>query len=465
MEATFSHVLGSEDPIEVDAQPTDFNESQFTGFMQDLFDEEAPENDKEHESDLTQTGAVPPPVPTEQTEFRTTFSMNGAPHTLWLEYVPRPVLKMASGGDDELDAKLRNEIALVEQQKQALGLGDDAELLAAKAQSARSLLKRSVAVEKSLAELESESHKNTQAGGLEEIVSGLETFGDQFDESDLPSTPPTPVPPTGAEVEVDSKGRYVIKTREQLDAVRAAKPTRPDDLEAELEDIWTRYAGPKGYFDEALRMIEQDLSRPRPKIRHDPPLTWPAYIASRTFYDSLSQRKEFQTELRDTIRNERGDIDPANAEIDVGFKKGNRKVRYADLVISNPEGNLEVYSVKVHNIFAQTQKAGSDDMVVRGWIRETLKTDVDEAADSYGGTQTFRRPYKSTPAGRVGERSDGPHPLFNQKVFINKVILVWRGNSDLVPERFRQYILDTGRDLGIDKRSGSRIKVEVTLVP
>jgi hypothetical protein len=200
-------------------------------------------------------------------------------------------------------------------------------------------------------------------------------------------------------------------------------------------------------------------------VRHDPPLSWPAYIEARGFYDQLSARKEFQSELRNLIRNERGDVDPSNAEIDVGLQKGNRRVRYADLVISDGSmNNLEIYSVKVHNVFAQTQRL-PDEQAVRDWIRETLRSDIQEAVDYYGGTLTFRRRYRSTAEGRAGERAAGRHPLFEEKVFVNRVILVWRGNSDLVPERFRQYILDTGRDIGITERSRSRITCETRLVP
>jgi len=62
--------------------------------------------------------------------------MNRTSHTLWLGHAPGPVLKMASNGDDSLDAKLRNEIAAVEQQRQGKE-GAEADLLAAEAQCAQ----------------------------------------------------------------------------------------------------------------------------------------------------------------------------------------------------------------------------------------------------------------------------------------------------------------------------------------
>ena len=464
IETTFSHILGSKDPIEIDITSADFDEAQFTGFIQDLFDESAPEDEGDHEATLGQTGAPPPLAPPRPTQFRATFTMNGTPHSLWLEHTPGPVLKMASNGDDSLDEKLRNEIAQVEQQRKAQLPGEEADLLAAEAQSARSLLSRSVAVEHSLVELESESRENPDVAGVEELASGLSAYAAQYDKTDLAVSAPPPAPAGGATAAIDAKGRYIITNREELEAVRAAKPARPDDLDSDAEAIWNRYAGDKGYFDEAIRVIEKDLSRPNYTVRHDPPLTWPAYIDARGFFDKLSEKKDFQAELRQSVLDERGDVDPSEAEIDVGLKKGRQRVRYADLIISDASNNLEVYSVKVHNVFAQTQRL-PDDQAVRDWIRTALSDDIDEAVKYYGGQLSFRRRYRSTAEGRAGTKAEGRHPRFEQSVFVNRVILVWRGNSDLVPERFRQYVLDTGRDIGITQRASSRIKCEVKLVP
>src|SRR5262249_12869000 len=136
------------------------------------------------------------------------------------------------------------------------------------------------------------------------------------------------------------------------------------------------------YFDEALNIIEKDLNRPNYRVRHDPPLSWPAYIEARHFYGSLSAKKQFQAVLREAILQERGDVDPAEAEIDVGVQKARRDVRFADLVIHDPLNGLEVYSVKVHNVYAQTQKFPDDDAAVRGWITQTMREDIDEAVDS-----------------------------------------------------------------------------------
>jgi len=466
VEAEFNHLLGSKNPIEFDVKAADFNDAQYTGFIQDLFDEDAPENEGDHTADLTQPGGKPAAIPKEPTTLTTTFMMKGKQHTLSVDYLPRAVLKMASNGD-ELDKKLENEIATIEQQRQAQQ-GEEADLLNAEAQTARGLLGRSRAVERTLGELQSEERKNPDAAGFDEIANGLTAYAEQFDKDDLAQTPPTPVGTGVAEAKTDAQGRYIITNRAELAAVRAAKPTRPADLPPQLETIWNRYAGEGGqssYFDEALRIIEKDLNRPNYRVRHEPPLNWPTYVEARDFYGSLSARKAFQAELREAIIQERGDVDPSEAEIDVGVQKGNRRVRYADLVIEDPINGLEVYSVKVHNIYAQTQKFPDDDASVRGWITATLREDIDEAVNYYGGSQTFRREFRSLPTGRAGGRAEGRHPRYGQQVFVNKVILVWRGSSDLVPDRFRQFIRDTGRDIGITERSRSRITVEVRLIP
>jgi Domain of unknown function (DUF4157) len=460
MQATISHILGSGEPIEIDVTAAEFNEGQYTGFVQDLFHEDAPENRGDHEADLTQPGGPPPPATPHPTELRVTFTMNGEPHTLWLEHTPGPVLKMASNGDDSLDTKLQNEIASVEQERQ-MREGAEADLLTAEAQSARSLLDRSMAVERSLGALESEARPNPDTAGFNELASGLTAHGAQFGKTDLAQAPPPPAAAVG-QVKIDDKGRYVITNRDELEAVRAAKPSRPANLPASLEEMWEGYAGPRGYFDEAIRLINRDLTPPRRTVRHDPPLTWPAYIEARGFYDQLGQRKEFQTELRQTILAERGDVEPEQAEIDVGLKKGRGRTRYADLVITDSEGHLEVYSLKVRNVTAQTFRLANDDEV-RRWIRSNLSTDVQDAIDYYGGRVQFRREFRSTPEGRAGKRGAGRHPRFGQMVFVNRVILVWKGTSDLVPERFRTYIISTGNELGATHRR--TISCEVRLQP
>jgi len=466
MKATISHVLGSDEPIDYEIEANDFDDARYTGFIQELFDEDAPENTGDHEADLDQTGTKPSALPKEPTTLNTTFKMKGHPHTLSVEYLPRAVLKMSSNGGP-LDEKLENEIKTIQEQRKGQE-GDEGELLNEEAESARRLLAQSRAVESTLSELESEEKKNPDAAGFKEVANGLETYAAQYDKEDLAQTPPTPVTGGTVEAKTDASGRFIIENRADLAAVRAAKPTRPADLPPQLESIWNRYAGEggqSGYFDEALNAIEKDLNRPNYKRRHEPPLNWPAYVEARNFYGSLSARKAFQSELREAILQERGDVDPSEAEIDVGVQKAKRKVRYADLVIEDPINGLEVYSVKVHNVYAQTQKTPNDEAAVRGWITETMREDVDEAVDSYGGTQTFRREFKSLPSGRAGTRKEGKHPRFGQKVFVNKVILVWRGSSDLIPDQYRQFIRDTGRDIGITQRSKSRITVEVRLIP
>jgi hypothetical protein len=458
LQAKLSHVLGSGDPIDIEVSAADFKEGQFTGFIQDLFEEDAPENKDPHDKELAQAGGQPPARVPHPTALQTTFYMSGTRHNLWLEHTPGPVLRMASDGDDALDNKLRNEIATVEEQRKNQQ-AEEAELLTTEASSARSLLAQSTAVERSLGELESEAQPNPDTAGFNELASGLTAYAEQYGKTDLAQASPAAQASDSEDIGPDGKGRYKIETRAQLEAVRKLGPQRPPDLAPELETLWRQYVT---YFNERIRLIDRDLTPPKRTVRHEPPLAWPNYIDSVEFYEQLGQKKEFQTELRKTILEQRGDVAAEQAEIDVGLKKGRQKTGYADLVITDPTNNLEVYSLKVRNVTAQTVKLG-DDNQVRRWIRENLSQDVKDAIDQYGGKVQFRRPYRSTAEGRAGTSKSGPHPLYEQKVFVNRVILIWKGTGDLVPERFREYILSTGNELGAKYRA--TISCEVQLQP
>ncbi len=276
MIAEISHVLGSNDPIELKYELTEFDENKFGSHVEDLIQEEEEEDTGKHEETLEQKAATKtPPLLTKPTELRREFFMHGAPHTLWLEHAPGPVLKMASDGDDKLTTKLGAEIATVEQQEKA-ETGDAAALLAQEASQARGLLAQAQAMERGLAALGSEENQNPDAAGFQEIGSGLSNYGNAYDKTDLATTPPAPG--AGA-VDYDEKGRYKIETKADLDAVRAAKPPRPADLDADAEKLWNDYAEPgKGYFDRYISVLERDFTTPNYRKRHDAPLAWDAYI-------------------------------------------------------------------------------------------------------------------------------------------------------------------------------------------
>ncbi|HEU4451751.1 MAG TPA: DUF4157 domain-containing protein [Longimicrobium sp.] len=460
MTAQVSHVLGSGDPIVPEFELADFDGAAFGDYLEDLFNEEAEANTGEHDEELSQDPATrPPDDPATPTTVRVSFSMHGADHTLWLEHRPGPVLMMASG-EGPLVEKLRAEVAADERAAEAAE-GDEAELARQQAGAARGLLGQAQAVERSLLRLESEREENPDAAGVDEVAAGLSNFGAQYDKTDLAEPAPAALPPAPdpavAAARVDDRGRYIITNRAELEAVRAAKEPRPADLPDALATKWTEYSN---YFDNRIRLIDRDLTPPRRTVRHTPPSTWAAYAEARDFYALLSARKEFQTELRETMMRESGDPAAMEAEIDVGLQKGRRRVRYADLVVTRGD-NLEVYSLKVRNVAAQAQRMAADD--VRVWIRQRLREDVREAIDFYGGRVEFRRPYRSTSEGRGGSRSDGPHPRFGTTVFVNRVILVWRGAPDVVPEEFRDYIITQGNMLGAEYRS--TISCEVRLNP
>ena len=206
---TISHVLGSHAPIDVDLAAADFEPGRFKGFLSEVLNKKAPKDEGNHKDvDLAQSGK-PAEQPTTPTILRTTFNMNGAPHTLWVEYSPQPVLKMASPGDGKLVDKLGSEIAAVEGQKQQQQ-GEEAELLAQEVSKARGLLQRTVTVEQSLTSLESESRQNPDAAGFQELPGGLSEYGAQYQKTDLGGTAP-PASPQASPVQTPlAAGSWII---------------------------------------------------------------------------------------------------------------------------------------------------------------------------------------------------------------------------------------------------------------
>lgn len=464
MTADFSHVLGSGEPIELSFALTEFNEGRFRGDVHRLVDENERRDRGDHQGQpLSQAaGTVPAETPAHPTELRHQFTMSGVRHTLWVEHTPGPVLKMASDGDEPLTDKLSAEIATVEQERQSAG-GEQSDLAAVEASSARTLLRQAETVEASLTAMESEARPNPDIAGATELAAGLHNYGDEFGKTDLAQQPP-PVAGGPGTVEVDQNGRYIIRTMADLTALRAARPQRPLDLDAAAEEMWGRYIEDEpNYFDEKLEVVERDLTTGNRRVRHETPFTWAAYTRARGFWDSLRQRKEFQDELRESIIAQHPGYDPSQIEIDVGLQKGNRRVRYADVTVtplrdgdaavSEQDGeNMEIYSAKVHDVASQVQRQQGNVSRVEDWIEDTMRHDMEEAVDYYGGRVQFRREFRSDASGRVGDdrraaRARGPHPWYEHHVFINRVILVWRSTSTLIPPEYLPFIRRTGNRL------------------
>ncbi|HEU0012957.1 MAG TPA: hypothetical protein VFQ45_04700, partial [Longimicrobium sp.] len=469
--ATISHVIGSGDPIELDYELTGFDERKFGSEVEDLVQEDADADRGKHHEKLEQAaGTVPPAEVDNKTDLAWTFPMNGVEHRLYTAYKPGPVLMMASTEGRVVD-KLHTEIAAAEA-RAAAAEGDEAALATQEAAAARTIATQAKAVESSLTELQAEGKQNPDAAGVGEVAGSLTNFAAQYDKTDL-GDPTEVIPEAAGAVAVDPATlRYVITNVAELNAVKAAKPAAmPDEPEGAAPDadkvsLWNDYsAAGTGYFDRYIAAIEKDLTPPKKKVRHDPPYTWPGYLKARKFYDSLRERKEFQDAIRNTILDEDAGQDPARVEIDVGVKKGRREVKYADVVVHDELGNLDVYSAKVRNVTEQVAKAkaaGKGDLAVQKWISDQLDKDVREAIDLYGGQVSFRRKFMSTATGRAATRPP-KHPLYEKPVFVKKVILVWRGDADLVPERFRDYIEVVGNGLGAKYRK--TISCEVKLLP
>ncbi|HEU4387904.1 MAG TPA: DUF4157 domain-containing protein [Blastocatellia bacterium] len=471
MTATVSHVLGSHDPLEISYGSAEFDDAHFSSVIENLINRRGDRNDRGHDAELEQGAATRPPERLETpTEIERRFSMNGAPHRLWLEHDPAAVIKMASNGDDRLSNKLQAEATTVEQQQQEQS-GDAAQELSDEAAEARRLLGQTQAVERSLNALQSESREAGDVAGFEELADGLTTYGTQFQKTDL-ATVAAP-PPSAVEI-VD--GRYVITNQAQLDAVRAIQPQQnqpPAGMDPQLQAIWDRYSStdPEGYFAERLRLIGQDLARPGRRggtTSREGPQIWEAYVRARAKFDELRAAKDFQPELRDLILGERPGLDPGRVEIDVGLKPTRpgvpKKTGFADVVVTDvPNREIEVYSAKVHNVRAAA--VGRSDSQVEQWIDQTMASDVDNAAETYGYEVEFRRPRVPTSEGRAGQPGSARHPLFEERIYVDRVNLVWRYSSDLIPGRFIPDILDAGEEAGVRQRRRSRVQVRFLLRP
>jgi hypothetical protein len=222
---TISHVLGSHAPIEVDWGAAEFEPERFKGFLTQLLDKDAPKDEGNHKGvNLPQSGKPDDP-PKTPTVLNSTFSMSGAPHRLWLEYSPGPVVKMASPGEGRLVDKLGSEIAAVEGQKQQQQ-GEEGELMAQEASNARALLQRAVTVEQSLASLESDSRPNPDAAGFQELAGGLSEYGAQYQKTDLGETPSPASPQATPGSSPLAEGSWIILKSGSYEQVTTAGNVR-----------------------------------------------------------------------------------------------------------------------------------------------------------------------------------------------------------------------------------------------
>jgi hypothetical protein len=467
MKAAISHVIGSHAPIELSLESADFDDSKFQTEISDLANKDGAKNTGEHDTELTQDPKTKAPTtPDDPTLAMHGFTMNGVQHFLWVEHEPAAVIKMASGSGERLRDKLAAEDKLIQKQKEAQ-TGAAADELADKQAEVRRIAGETRAVEHRLDDLQSESKQTGDVAGLSEIADELTTLGTQYEEGNLaePAAPPATAGP-----EIDEDERWIIKSKADLDAVRAIAPDVASPPENAEVDQWNAYAGK--YFPRRLAELESDFAKGKDPA-HKGPLTWEGYLESEAKLGPVRAQKKFQPELRNQILAENPQLDPKNVEIDVGLSPTRKGVAkgpfYADVVVedvSDPKSpQLEVYSSKVHNV-AAARVSRKTDLQIQKWIEARMAEDVAEAADKYGHEVEFRRPRQS-PAGdgRAGKPGDPKHPLYKSTPYVSVVHLVWKYSPDLIPEDLLQFIEIAGENYGVKARKGRKVEVRFMFSP
>jgi hypothetical protein len=261
-------------------------------------------------------------------------------------------------------------------------------------------------------------------------------------------------------------GRYVIKSKADLDAVRAVAPDVNAPPEGADAALWKQYAGT--YFPDRLKQFDSDFAKKKSSSRKGPQ-TWDAYLEGQGKLSHARAQKEFQPELRQMVLADNPGLEPKNVEIDVGLSPTRRGVPkgpfYADVVVSDPTNEqIEVYSTKVHNVRAAKASRKSKKEIEK-WINARMAEDVAEAADNYGYEVNFRRRRESTPAGRAGSSKDPKHPLYDKKLYVTRVNLVWKYSSDLIPEDLVRFVEIAGENYGVKERRGSKVQIRFLLRP
>jgi len=459
MTAAISHVIGSHAPIDLSLASADFDDSKFTSEISDLANKDGAKNTGEHDTELEQDPTnKAAPTPDTPTFASHVFTMNGTGHTLWIAHEPEAVIKMASGGPGNLRDKLDADDQLLQAQKEAQS-GDAAQEIAEEQGEIRSIESDTRTAEHRLNEEHSETRQASDP--LPEIADRLTTLGSQYKKSGLaePGVPPT------STVKIEN-GRYVIKSKADLEAVRAVVP-KADDPPPEGVELkqWTQYVGT--YLPDRLGEFERDFAKKKTSSRKGPQ-TWEAYVEGQDKLGRARDQKAFQPELRNMLLGGDDAPKPENVEIDVGLSPTRRGVKkgpfFADVVVSDPQNEqIEVYSAKVHNV--TTAKVGRTKSQVEDWIRARMAEDVDEAADKYGYEVNFRREYPSTSEGRKGPSRGTKHPLYDKKLYVTRVNVVWKYSAALIPDEFVRSVEDAGEKYGVEGRKGKRFQVRFLLRP
>ncbi len=219
--------------------------------------------------------------------------------------------------------------------------------------------------------------------------------------------------------------RHPVSKLDEVERMRKYPPKKPKDLDPAHEGFWNDY---QAYYDKRLADMESQLKGG--KLRSEPPRTWDSYR-------NIRESRSGQT-LRGRAHQERvtRSMEELNAEFltesDVGLsrmkKPGKSEVKYADqLILERNTGDLTAVSNKSRDFKAKVSDYTTAEL---NTVREQVKLDVQELFGKYGGELYVRR---------------SSHPLYNQKVNVRELMLVYENKAGLISRDLMEIIRATAR--------------------
>ena len=181
LKSELDYVLGDDKGPTLGHEPYKFDETEFKNKAQQLLDDKLERDDKEkkevekREDQTTRTpqAALPPPKVV-------LFTMNGAPHKLWIEGTPQPEIIMETKRAP-LKNKLQSETTILKKEESTAQGGQQA-LIKAEESAVAALNKRATDVETSAASLE---ERQADVAGLQELARQIELYSKQFSKQDI----------------------------------------------------------------------------------------------------------------------------------------------------------------------------------------------------------------------------------------------------------------------------------------
>jgi hypothetical protein len=220
--------------------------------------------------------------------------------------------------------------------------------------------------------------------------------------------------------------RYQVNKLGDIQQMRKHPPKKPKDIDPIHESYWNDY---KAYYDKRLANMESQLQSG--KLHSDPPRTWDSY---RNIRESRSGQTVRGRAHQDRITRSMDDLSSEYLTgSDVGLSKIKKPskgdVKYVDqLILDRKSGDLTAVSNKSRDFKAKVTDYTTAELET---VRTQVRVDVQELFGKYGGDVYVRRP---------------SHPLFNQKVNVRELILVYENKSGLINRELLEIVRATARD-------------------